>query len=174
LNNIKQIKKYVIAFGSNLGDRLNNLSTSKSQLLENCPNPYKCIFSSVYETSPVDCTESSGPFLNAVAEMDFDMNPEDVLKMCISIESNLGRPKKREKNSPRHIDLDILYADNVIIEKNNLSIPHPRILSRRFVLEPFAEIKPNLILPGQTKSIIEHLENLKSKEPPLKMIFHKW
>jgi len=94
--------------------------------------------------------------------------------MCISIESNLGRPKKREKNSPRHIDLDILYADNVIIEKNNLSIPHPRILSRRFVLEPFAEIKPNLILPGQTKSIIEHLENLKSKEPPLKMIFHKW
>ena len=174
MNNIKQIKKYVIAFGSNLGDRLNNLSTSKSQLLENCPNPYKCIFSSVYETTPVDCTQSSEPFLNAVAEMNFDMNPEEVLKMCISIESNLGRPKEREKNSPRHIDLDILYAGNVIIENNNLSIPHPRILSRRFVLEPFAAIKPNLVLPGQTKTIIEHLENLDSKEPPLKKVSHKW
>ena len=84
--------------------------------------------------------------------MNFDMTPEEVLKLCISIESTLGRPKTREKNSPRYIDLDILYADNIKIKSKDLTIPHPRISCRRFVLEPLASIKPNFILPDKTKT----------------------
>lgn len=170
----QQIKKYAIAFGSNLGDRLNNLTKSKALLLKNCTNPCQCIFSSVYETAPVNCTKSSGAFLNAVAEMSFDKTPEEVLELCMSIESNLGRPKTREKNSPRYIDLDILYADNIKIKRKDLTIPHPRISSRRFVLEPLASIKPNFILPDETKSIIQLLKNLDSAEPPLKIVHIKW
>ena len=170
----QQIKKYAIAFGSNLGDRLNNLTTSKALLLNNCTNPSECIFSSVYETTPVNCTKSSGAFLNAVAEMNFDKTPEEVLKLCISIESTLGRPKTREKNSPRYIDLDILYVDNIKIKSKDLTIPHPRISCRRFVLEPLSSIKPNFILPDKTKSIMQLLRNLDSTEPPLKFVHTKW
>lgn len=106
--------------------------------------------------------------------MHFDISPVQLLYICLDIELNFGRPKIRKKNEPRIIDLDILYAGNLILKTNQLKIPHPEILNRRFVLEPLAEIRPNFILSNQVKSIMEHLSSLKSNEPPLKLIQSNW
>ena len=106
--------------------------------------------------------------------MYFDLQPDNLLKLCLDIELKFGRPKQRKKNEPRIIDLDILYAGQNIIESENLIIPHPEIVNRRFVLEPLSKINPNLILPNQEKSIADLLDGLESAEPPLIEVCNNW
>ena len=163
-----------IAFGSNLGNRLKNLTEAKNLLLSNSSNPSECKFSSVYESEPVNCIQACDTFLNATAEMYFDLQPDNLLKLCLDIELKFGRPKQRKKNEPRIIDLDILYAGQSIIKSENLIIPHPEIANRRFVLEPLSKINPNLILPNQEKSIADLLDGLESAEPPLIEVCNNW
>ena len=106
--------------------------------------------------------------------MYFDLKPDNLLKLCLDIELQFGRPKQRNKNEPRIIDLDILYAGQSLIESENLIIPHPEIVNRRFVLEPLSKINPNLILPNQDKSIAGLLNTLESSEPPLIEFCNNW
>lgn len=160
--------------GSNLGDRLDHLRTARKLLLqfhEGSQEEFLC--SSVYETEPVDCTTGSGDFFNAVMEMECLRHPIDLLDDLQAIEQQLGRPRRRPRNAPRPIDLDILYAGNLTLNNEEIIIPHPRFHLRRFVLEPLAEIRPDLLLPGQTQTTVELLHKL-PPGPRLRKIEGGW
>jgi len=150
-----------IALGSNLGDRAENLRRGIAMLLERVPEAEQIASASVYETDPVDCTADAQAFLNTVIEITAPCTPQKLHAHLKTVESALGRPEKRERNSPRTLDLDLLYADDVISEDSDLILPHPRLHLRRFVLQPLADIRPDLLLPGQTETIASLLGHLK-------------
>jgi 2-amino-4-hydroxy-6-hydroxymethyldihydropteridine diphosphokinase len=149
-----------IALGSNLGDRLANLRTGRNRVLEIAGVSAPLLSSRVYETEPVDTVPNAGAFLNAVIEIEFVGQPIDLLEGLQQIESALGRPSKRPRNAPRTLDLDILYAGNLVLSNEEVVIPHPRLHQRRFVLAPLADIRPDLVLPGQETSVVQLLTAL--------------
>jgi 2-amino-4-hydroxy-6-hydroxymethyldihydropteridine diphosphokinase len=116
--------------------------------------------SSLYLTSPVDCPPGSDSFLNGVIEAELIGEPAALLRELRGLELSLGRPARSKRNAPRIIDLDLLYAGDCASRARGLVLPHPRIGERRFVLAPLAEIRPGLILPGQTQTIAQLLEKL--------------
>jgi 2-amino-4-hydroxy-6-hydroxymethyldihydropteridine diphosphokinase len=142
-----------IALGSNLGDRLSALQAARLSVLQipGVTQPVAC--SSVYETDPVDSCPDAGRFLNAVMEVDFQGEPMALLRGLQNIEHTMGRPAHRPLNAPRIVDLDILYIGDLVMSAPELTLPHPRLHLRRFVLAPLAEIRPWLHLPGLTTSI---------------------
>lgn len=145
-----------IAVGSNLGDRLANLQMARERIVDLAAGK-PILASSVYETEAVDCEPDAGKFLNAVIEIEYDGDPTELLKKLITIEESLGRDRNHARNVSRSIDLDILYADRVIINNEQLQLPHPRMHQRKFVLQPLADIRPDLVLSGQTKPVSELL-----------------
>jgi 2-amino-4-hydroxy-6-hydroxymethyldihydropteridine diphosphokinase len=149
-----------IAFGSNLGDRLQLLRQARTCLLASRLLAPPVLTSSVYLTSPVDCPPDSGPFLNAVLEAELTGEPAALLGDLRLCEQGLGRLARSGRNAPRAIDLDLLYAGDCQIHTEGLILPHPRISQRRFVLAPLAEIRPDLILPGHTETVAQLLEKL--------------
>ena len=117
--------------------------------------------SPIYETEPVDCEPGADKFLNAVLEIDYDGDPTELLEHMIRIEETLGRKRDHDRNVSRRIDMDLLYADDLAIDNERLHLPHPRLQARKFVLQPLADIRPELVLPGQTKPVRELLAQLK-------------
>jgi len=116
------------------------------------------------ETAPVDCPPGSPPFLNSVAEIEVDtvyMPPLNLLRCLQEFEIERGRSPLRDVNAPRPLDLDIIYYGVERIDQMGLIIPHPRAHTRRFVLEPLSHLSSDLVLPGQTKTVRELLENLR-------------
>ena len=146
-----------IALGSNYGDRSDHLRAAVEELRKVDPH---LEVSPVYETAPVDCPDGSGAFLNAVAVLAWAGTPPSLLHWLRGIECRLGRPAVRDKNAPRTIDLDILYAGNEAVTGEELTLPHPRLHERRFVLQPLCDLRPDLVLPGFTKTIRQLLEEL--------------
>jgi 2-amino-4-hydroxy-6-hydroxymethyldihydropteridine diphosphokinase len=149
-----------IALGSNLGDRAANMQRGIKLLMECVPGIRLNASAPVYETEPVDCAPGTQAFLNTVIEVSADCTPQELHSHLKAIEHALGRPEQRERNSPRTLDLDLLYADDVVSDDPDLILPHPRMHLRRFVLEPLANIRPELILPGQQVSVAELLAGL--------------
>ena len=142
-----------VALGSNIGDRLENLRAARKTILS-LPNVKPPIISSaIYETKPVDCEPGAGSFLNATMEFDYEGDPGRLLQQMIQIEESLGRKRDHSKNASRTIDIDLLYCGDQLISGERLQLPHPRLHLREFVLRPLADIRPNLMLPGQTKTI---------------------
>ena len=117
--------------------------------------------SPVYETQAIGCEPGADKFLNAVLEIEYDGDPTELLEELIRIEGSLGRRRDHTRNVSRTIDIDVLYADNLSVRNSRLQLPHPRIHERRFVLQPLSDIRPNLVLPGQTKPVREVLAELK-------------
>ena len=155
-----------IALGSNLGDRAKNLRQARDRLFALHRGEGEPLCSGVYETDPVDCPPDSESFLNAVIEVETDLEPEPLLAECLAIETALGRPDEldRPPNAPRTIDLDLLYAgDRVISKPGHLELPHPRAHLRMFVLRPLADIRPDLVLPGQETPVSELLAELENR-----------
>jgi 2-amino-4-hydroxy-6-hydroxymethyldihydropteridine diphosphokinase len=149
-----------VALGSNLGDPLENLRAARRQIL-NLTNVQPPVLSSpIYETDPVDCEPGALKFLNAVVEFGYNGDPQQLLKKLESIEQRLGRPREHARNISRKIDIDLLYVGDMRINDRELELPHPRMHLRKFVLQPLADIRPELILPGQTKTIRELLAQL--------------
>ncbi len=168
------IRRCGIALGSNLGDRLANLRIGARavKLLADFSQPV--LQAPVFETDPVGCAPGTPAFLNTVMEIGFFGEPEELLDRLRAIESAMGRPSEREKNEPRTLDLDILYADGLIRTDPVLELPHPRLTQRRFVLEPLAAIRPGLILPGQDASIAALLAGLPADQAPLRKFADTW
>lgn len=156
-----------IALGSNLGDRVANLQAAREQM--------PCLrASAIYETAPVDCPEDSPPFLNCVLEVNWEGTAESLHALGKSIEASLGRPVVRGFHEPRAIDVDLLAFGGLVLDSPSLILPHPRLHLRRFVLQPWAELSPDLLLPGFAFSIGAMLDQLESSEPPLRKHSRQW
>ncbi|HXO97554.1 MAG TPA: 2-amino-4-hydroxy-6-hydroxymethyldihydropteridine diphosphokinase [Chthoniobacterales bacterium] len=153
-----------IGLGSNVGDRLAYLREGFRRIRSLHTGSKPLLVSSVFETSPIDCAPGTNPYLNAAVEIQFSRHPIVLLDALLGIEREMGRPSKRPRNAPRTIDLDVLYVGNLILNNPEIIIPHPRLPQRRFVLDPLSQIAPELILPGQTKTIRTLLENLTDNE----------
>ena len=135
-----------LALGSNMGDRMSNLRSAVERLSRKITIKK---MSSVYETEPVYYKEQP-LYLNAVLSAVTELEPFELLSFVKSIESDLGR-QPSFRNAPRTIDIDILFYGAQIIETPELTIPHPRITERAFVLVPLAEIAPKLVHPALQK-----------------------
>jgi 2-amino-4-hydroxy-6-hydroxymethyldihydropteridine diphosphokinase len=152
--------RFGVALGSNIEDRLANLREGCRRVCLLHESGPAIRFSSIYETDPVDCAPGTSPYLNAVMGINSTMAPVALLHQLLEIEKAMGRPSKREKNVPRIIDLDVLYAGDLRVNNSEIVLPHPRLSGRRFVLAPLAEISPDLVLPGLTHSVRDLLDAL--------------
>ena len=144
-----------VALGSNLGDPRQNVLRALDRLQEFSATPlWK---SSLIETAPVDCPPGSPNFVNAVAGLTPlpGETPESLLARLQALEKEFGRQPKQVLNESRPLDLDLIAFGNKVRHSPHFVLPHPRAHLRRFVLEPLAEIAPDLILPGQTKTVAE-------------------
>ncbi len=162
--------KYGIGLGSNLGNRLQNLHHALQATGKLHQGEIPLLSSPVYLTQAVDCKEGTPPFYNMAIELECDLAAPVLLARLREIELDLGRPTLRQRNASRRIDLDILYAGDLVMDSENLTLPHPRFHRRRFVLQPLADIRPELILPGQKRDVATLLAELGSDEAPLRQI----
>ena len=140
----------LIAIGSNLGTPKKNCIEA-IDIITSSPGIKTISKSSFYQTAPVGNTEQNW-FINSVIKISTQLNPDILLAVLLEIESKMGRIRK-EKWGPRIIDLDLLFYDNLIIKKKDLTLPHPEIQKRNFVLQPLNEIEENFIHPSLNKSI---------------------
>ena len=149
-----------IALGSNLGDSRQIIQRAFHELQQFSTHPL--LISSLWQTTPVDCPPESPPFVNAVAGLEVLPNetPESLLEKLQSLEKEFGRQPKKVLNEARPLDLDLIAFKHATRNTQHLILPHPRAQQRRFVLEPLSEIAPNLILPGQVKSVAQLLAEL--------------
>jgi 2-amino-4-hydroxy-6-hydroxymethyldihydropteridine diphosphokinase len=122
--------------------------------------------SSLWRSAPIDCPPGSPPFVNAVVEIvpRPDETPETLLTRLQTLEKEFGRLPKTILNEPRPLDLDLIAFGQRTCATPQLTLPHPRAHCRRFVLEPLAELAPDLVLPGQTKAVRELLTGLGSEQ----------
>lgn len=147
-----------VGIGSNLGDRAGNLLLALRGLLEASFVVHK--LSAIYETEPVGVEDGQRNFLNMVAEIHVSgITPSQMMARMLRIEYLLGR-KDKFLNKPRTVDLDLLMFGEVICETDFLVLPHPRMIERRFVLKPLAEIAPHTIHPVLQQDIAEILNKL--------------
>jgi 2-amino-4-hydroxy-6-hydroxymethyldihydropteridine diphosphokinase len=149
-----------VALGSNLGYRLANLHAARKAIVKLPGSGPPIVASPIYETEPINCEPGAGKFLNAVLEFDYEGEPVDLLEKLIRIEESLGRERDHPRNISRQIDIDLLYFGDRKFDTGKLQLPHPRLHFRRFVLQPLADIRPDLILPNQTRSVREILARL--------------
>jgi len=140
-----------LSLGSNLGEREENLCQALT-LLSLKVNLDEV--SSIYETEPIGY-KNQPLFLNLVCRITTNLPPEELLHFAKEIETRMGRVPSEQINSPRPIDIDILFYDNKIMETQNLTIPHPRLKDRAFALIPLAEIAPDLVHPKLDKNIAQ-------------------
>lgn len=138
-----------IGFGSNLGDRLANIVTALKKL-NSLPELHLQTLSSVYETEPLGL-KSQPDFLNGVACFTTELSLMEVLQACLDAEKSGGR-RRTQRWGPRSIDLDLLFCDSLQIATEELTVPHPELANRRFVLEPLVEIAPEVAVAGLHKT----------------------
>ena len=163
-----------IALGSNLGQRLANLQAAR-ELLRHLARPGDALLQApIYQTAPVACPDGSPDFFNTVVEIGYDGSPDELLKHTQAIETALGRTRCAARNTPRLIDIDLLYFNDTALTAEGLRLPHPRLTQRRFVLQPLADIRPDLILPGHHLTIAGHLASSPSNEPALTLVLADW
>ena len=142
-----------VALGSNIGERLENLRAAR-KAISDLLNVNAPIFSSaVYETEPVGCEANARKFLNSVVEFEYASDPAQLLEQLIQIEETLGRKRHHPRNVSRVIDVDLLYCGERRMNDERLQLPHPRLHLREFVLRPLADIRPELLLQGQKRTI---------------------
>ena len=154
----------IIALGSNIGDSHAILLQAMERLESLSSKPL--LRSSMWRTSPVDCPPGSPPFVNAVVGLTprGDETPESLLEKLLVLEKEFGRKPKVVVNEPRRLDLDLVAFGLETRVTKELMLPHPRAHERRFVLQPLSEFAPELVLPGQRKTVAELLAALHTQE----------
>lgn len=152
--------KVVLSLGSNLGDRKANLEAAVNSLSA-IPGTSVTAVAKMYETEPVDVpAEFAGQlYLNSALIIETDLGPDEISDEVHRLEAILGR-KREGYHAPRTIDIDIIAYGDVTRDTPELRLPHPEAASRRFVLKPLCDICPGLILPGQSRTVAELLEDL--------------
>ncbi len=154
----------IIALGSNLGNSRRIILEEMARLQNFSDQPL--LKSSLWQTTPVNCPPGSPLFVNAVVGLVPQKNetPESLLQKLRILEKEFGRPPKKVLNEPRALDLDLIAFGTETRNSPGLILPHPRAHLRRFVLQPLSEIAPDLILPGQSKTISQLLAELPETE----------
>jgi 2-amino-4-hydroxy-6-hydroxymethyldihydropteridine diphosphokinase len=138
-----------LGLGSNVGDRLGNLRAARDALAEHGVEVLAS--SSVYETAPQGEVTDQPDFLNACLRIRTALGPEELLEASKAVERELGRAPGGVRHGPRPIDVDVLMLGGLEHRSERLSLPHPEVTSRRFVLEPLLELDPALELPDGTR-----------------------
>ncbi|MCJ7578720.1 MAG: 2-amino-4-hydroxy-6-hydroxymethyldihydropteridine diphosphokinase [candidate division Zixibacteria bacterium] len=155
-----------ISIGSNLGNRLGYIREAIKKIDQSKVGRI-CKTSSVYETQPVEYrvkgqgsrVKSQSWFLNMVLELETTSGSLNLLELILDIENQMGR-KRNQRYGPRNIDLDLLLYDDLVLSSDKLTLPHPRMHERRFVLVPLAEISPQVVHPLLKKNVKRLLEDL--------------
>jgi len=151
----------LLCLGSNIGDREKNICDAIKLLKMN--NIKIISFSKLYNTEPVDY-ENQKDFLNIVLRVSTDYSPEELLRVVKKIEYIIGRRDSKIKKGPRIIDIDILFYNDIIIDSDELTIPHRSILDRYFVIKMLMDIDENYIMPKFNKRVKDIFESIdKSK-----------
>ncbi|MBS1849045.1 MAG: 2-amino-4-hydroxy-6-hydroxymethyldihydropteridine diphosphokinase [Actinobacteria bacterium] len=141
-----------LGLGSNLGDRRRYLAEAIELL-----GASVVAVSDVYETEPVGGPGGQGSFLNLVVELDTDLGPHELLAVCHRLEAAAGRVRE-ERWGPRTLDVDVLWIDGVTIDDPELTVPHPRMRERRFVLAPLGELAADLVDPEDLRLAVGSVE----------------
>lgn len=143
---IEEMSEAVIALGSNMGNRIENLNAAIRAVAK--LSGVKILKASrVYETEPVDCSADDAKYYNAAILIETTVTPAMLLGECLGIEAAMGRIRTR-KNEPRIIDLDLILYEGFKCESFELTVPHPRVLERAFVMAPLLDLYPSGRAPG--------------------------
>jgi 2-amino-4-hydroxy-6-hydroxymethyldihydropteridine diphosphokinase len=164
----------IISMGSNLGDRLAALTMARRRIAE-WPDVHIAAQSPVYETEPVGVQAQFThlPFLNAVLVLEGPWDGHEWYQHLHALETKLGRRRGLDRYAPRTIDLDIVCVGGSRIESGGLVIPHPHWKERRFVVQPLADIRPDLVIPGDPRTVRQVLEAL-PPEPKVALFAKEW
>lgn len=132
--------KYILGIGTNIGNKTENIEKC-IEALNLVPKTKVLEQSEIYETEPVGYA-AQDDFYNCVLAVQSELEPNEMLGVCLGIEGGIGRVRTI-KNGPRIIDIDLLYAENKTLKTKNLTVPHPRIKERKFVIVPLLDLFPN-------------------------------
>jgi len=162
-------------FGSNMGKRLQLFRQAKTLLLMD-PSVEFIDQSPVYETVPVDVREEYRElqFLNAVLVVESSYTAEEWLPKMKQIERALHRVRTSDRNAPRSIDVDLIFCGKEVVDSDLLQVPHPRWAERRFVVEPLATIRPELILPGTKDTTVREVLAGLSNDDEVQLFSEEW
>jgi 2-amino-4-hydroxy-6-hydroxymethyldihydropteridine diphosphokinase len=155
-----------LSLGSNLGDRAANLAQAVERL-----RMLGTIIaeSSLYETEPVDVESAQPWYMNCALAMKTELEPQEFLRRMLAVEQAMGRHRCGYK-TPRNIDIDIIFFADEVIHSSELSVPHPAMHNRRFVLEPLAEIAPEVPHPILKQTVRQLLDNLPAEAEAVRKI----
>lgn len=131
----------ILGLGSNLGDRIEYLNNAIASL------DGVVAVSPIYETDPVGGPGGQGAYLNLVVELDTERSPHELLDLCRRLETSARRERK-ERWGPRTLDVDVLWVEGATVDEPELTVPHPRMWERAFVLAPLHDLAPDLVEPG--------------------------
>ena len=162
--------KVFVGLGSNLGEREPMIRLAL-EALSRLPGTRLVKASSLYDTEPVGEVDQPN-FLNAVAQLDTELTARQLLWNLLLIERRLGR-QRTQRWGPRTIDLDLLLYGSLVVEEEDLQVPHPELVRRSFVLVPLVELDPLLVHPGTGETLLSHLSRLNTR-PPVKRGSRLW
>ncbi|CAN5275866.1 MAG: 2-amino-4-hydroxy-6-hydroxymethyldihydropteridine diphosphokinase [Nocardioides sp.] len=144
---MRPIRRAVIAIGSNLGERLASLQGAVDALADT-PEVWITDISPVYETEPIGCPPGSENFLNAVVLIDTTMSSARLMDRALAIEDAFDRVRDTGPNAPRTLDVDVISVGDRISSDAFITLPHPRVSERAFVLQPWLDVEPDATVPG--------------------------
>jgi 2-amino-4-hydroxy-6-hydroxymethyldihydropteridine diphosphokinase len=161
--------------GSNIGGRLRLLTQAKTLLLMD--EQVRFVDQSpVYETEPVGVKEEFRimKFLNAVLVVDSPYGAEEWLPRIKKVEQILQRVRTEDRNAPRTIDVDLLFCGDEVVDSDFLQVPHPRWADRRFVVQPLADVRPELVLPGTNGVSVQEILTQFPENDEVRLFTEKW